>query len=297
MSTPVRFTVASVGGSWEDSSSASMSRTWSVLHQQAGSSKPGIPDVVICEFEVLKDADQRKQRIRSRIISCSISSPSPAGVHICGCTSEKRLWFLNKESLNSEWRAVAASPPGLLPHGSLQNLGSFHFSFTWFFPLKTAATSPFYLLNTQARPPAPRSCRQTEAWHWRLAAWVMAISSGDALESRSDEEPSQSLPWNIIALMRPVQQQWLWPRFSLFFLKILMLFPSEVPDVMHVFLLAALFMTQYILLCNEAAYGSSRQQDVRPLSYFWVICLISSPAIENLRWMMLIWSFWGDKFK
>lgn len=53
MSTPVRFTVASVGRSWEDGSSASMSRTWSVLQQQAGSSKPGIPDEVICKFKVL----------------------------------------------------------------------------------------------------------------------------------------------------------------------------------------------------------------------------------------------------
>lgn len=49
----------------------------------------------------------------------------------------------------------------------------------------------------------------------------------------------------MIALMRPVQQQWLWPRFSLFFF-ILMVFPSEVFDVMHVFPLAALFMTPYI---------------------------------------------------
>lgn len=128
------------------------------------------------------------------------------------------------------------------------------------------ATPPFYLTN--AHPSAPHSRGQTQDWHWRVAAWVMAISSGDALESRSDEEPSESLPWNIIALMRPVQQQGLWPRFRFFFKKILMVFPSEVFDVMHVFPLAALFMTQYI------SYFAVRQRMAAPGNVMWVHHLI-----------------------
>lgn len=114
----------------------------------------------------------------------------------------------------------------------------------------------------------------------------MTFSSGDVLESRGDEEPSESLPWNIIALMRPVQQRWLWPRFSLFFP--LMVFPSELFAVMHVFLLAGLFMTQYI---STLWWCCSRQHGVSPLSCVWVICLISLAVIENWRLMLLIWPF------
>lgn len=157
------------------------------------------------------------------------------------------------------------------------------------------ATPPFYLTN--AHPSAPHSRGQTQDWHWRVTAWVMAISSGDALESRSDEEPSESLPWNIIALMRPVQQQGLWPRFSLFF-KNLDGFPlwcfwcyARVPSCCFI------YDTIYLLLCGEAAYGCSWQRHASPPSYSWVIFLISLPAIENLRWMLVIWSFRGDDFQ
>lgn len=117
----------------------------------------------------------------------------------------------------------------------------------------------------------------------------MAFSSGDVLESRSDEEPSESLPWNIIALMRPVQQQWLWPRFSLFFSWWL----SPLRSLMLCMCSRLLVYLWHNIsrLCGDVAYGCSRQHDVSLLFYFWVICLISLLVIENLRLMLLIWPF------
>lgn len=44
-------------------------------------------------------------------------------------------------------------------------------------------------------------------------------------------------------------------------------------------------------LCDDAAYGCSRQHGVSPLSCVWVICLISLAVIENWRLMLLIWPF------
>lgn len=81
----------------------------------------------------------------------------------------------------------------------------------------------------------------------------MAFSSADALESRSGE-PFGNLPWNIIALMRPVQQQRLWPRFSLFFFMIFFFFLwfSLLRFLMLCRCFRFIYDTIYLLLCDDA---------------------------------------------